>query len=456
MNTTVSRRRFLKQSAAALAVPLVLPRSIALAQNSARLSMGCIGVGSMGRGDAHGFNHSTDILAVADVDANYGLRQTLKSGLGRRVDDQVITPDAYKDYRKILERKDIDLVTVVTPDHWHVKIAVEALQAGKHVFCQKPVTLTLEENKIIRAACQKYGKAFQVGTWQRSQRDLFMTATLMIRSGMLGDVKHVVCHIDGSPSSGSLSPLQVPESLDWEMWQGPAPRHELLGQHVADDGHMGQSRCHYEYRWWYEYSGGKFTDWGAHHIDCALWALNRDRAGCGPVAVNPVQVVHPVEFRDGNPVAEDRYNTATSFDIELKFQDGLVINVVSGSPDGNGILFEGTKGRIHVSRGRIKGKPYEEMPKDQFGDEDFKALYNGKPFEGHKENFLRCVLEGGTPVSDIESHVQALNCCHLCTIAARLGREIKWDPVVERVLDDEQAIAMMARTPHKGYEIPEF
>lgn len=458
----LSRRDFLKKSAAlaamATAIPVTYaPKPVWAQAPSDRIRLGCIGVGSMGLGDAHGFNGLTDIVAICDVDENYGIARTINSGIGKReANGQVIQPDTYKDYRRILERDDIDAVSIVTPDHWHVKIAVEALMAGKHVFCQKPLTLTLEENQIIRRACAKYGKAFQIGTWQRCQRDQFVKATLMVRKGYIGDVKRITCDIGGSPTSGEIPKAEVPAGLDWEMWQGPAPRHDFLSTGMTNnrDGNLGQTRCHYEFRWWYEYSGGKFTDWGAHHIDCALWALNLQTPGTGPISFDGTNAHHPVEFKDGYPTVDNRYNTSDNFDIKCMFENGIEMHVVSGSPDGNGILFEGTKGRFHVSRGRCKGKPVEELPQDAFTEDDYRELFHGKPVEGHKENFIRCVREGGTCISDVVSHVQAMNACHLCGIAARLNREIKWDPKAEKIVGDDQAATFYARQETKGYEIP--
>ena len=458
----LSRRDFLKKSAAlaamATAIPVTYaPKPVGAQAPSDRIRLGCIGVGSMGLGDAHGFNGLTDIVAICDVDENYGIARTINSGIGKRdANGQVIQPDTYKDYRRILERDDIDAVSIVTPDHWHVKIAVEALMAGKHVFCQKPLTLTLEENQIIRRACAKYGKAFQIGTWQRCQIDQFVKATLLVRKGYIGDVKKITCDIGGSPTSGEIPKAEVPAGLDWEMWQGPAPRHDFLSTGVTNnrDGNLGQTRCHYEFRWWYEYSGGKFTDWGAHHIDCALWALNLQTPGTGPISFDGTNAHHPVEFKDGYPTVDNRYNTSDNFDIKCMFENGIEMHVVSGSPDGNGILFEGTKGRFHVSRGRCKGKPVEELPQDAFTEDDYRELFHGKPVEGHKENFIRCVREGGTCISDVVSHVQAMNACHLCGIAARLNREIKWDPKAEKIVGDDQAATFYARQETKGYEIP--
>ncbi|MDO5308450.1 MAG: Gfo/Idh/MocA family oxidoreductase [Planctomycetia bacterium] len=460
----MDRREFLRASSL-IAATSVLPtmpgvKPVWAQAPSDRLRMGCIGVGSMGRGDAHGFNGLCDIVAICDLDKDYGLARTINSGIGKKDDKgQTITPDAYKDYRRVLERDDIDVVTVVTPDHWHVKIAVEALQAGKHVFCQKPLTLTLEENKIIRKAVEKYGKTFQVGTQQRSQYNEFARATLIVRAGLLGDIKRVVCDIGTPPICDKDIPQSnPPEDFDWDFYLGQAPYTEFLADGDVQgsdnkDNRFGRTRCHYEFRWWYEYSGGKFTDWGAHHIDCALWAMGLDKIGTGPLTIDGTNAKHPVPFKDGYPTVNNRYNTSHEFDIVLKLTNGAEMHVVNSSPDGNGILFEGTKGRLHVSRGRCKGKVIEELPQDYFSQDDFNALYNGKPFEGHKENFIRCIREGGKPVSDVWSHVQALNCCHLSAIAARLGRQISWDPKTEQIVGDEQAASFQAREQRKGYEI---
>lgn len=463
MTKKSNRRTFLKEvslATAVTAIPSVFsPVQLnAFTAPSDRLRMGCIGLGSMGRGDAAQFNKIVDIIALCDIDTTMlGRAENLK--LGPNISGKRRTPETSTDYRRILDRKDIDVVSIVTPDHWHVKIAIEALQAGKHVFCQKPLTLTLEENQLIRRACEKYGKVFQVGTQQRSQRDQFMTATLMVRSGMLGRIKRVTCDIGGSPTSGDIPKAEVPASLDWNTWLGQAPYTEFLAQDTSYRPHhmpFAQTRCHYEFRWWYEYSGGKFTDWGAHHVDCALWALNLQELGTGPVSVNGTDAEHPVLFKDGYPTVSNRYNTAHKFNIIANFADGLEMVITSGSPDGNGILFEGTQGRIHVNRQRIKGGVYQNMPADTFKPEDFMTLYNGKPYESHKKNFIRCIREGGKPVSDVATHVLAMNLCHLCGISARLKRIIKWDPLKEIITGDEQAATFFAREQRKGFEIPKI
>ncbi len=443
IRTTTSRRRFLGGSAAAgLAVsglPSVAWSRPAFANEapSDRPGIGCIGVGSMGTGDARDHARFGDILAVCDVDARHAERARNDEKIGKG------KADAYGDYRRVLERPDIDVVSIVTPDHWHVKIAIEALEAGKHVFCQKPLTLTIEENKLIRAACEKHpDRQFLIGTQQRSDRGRFLRAVNMVQKGLLGPIKKVTVGINGSPTGGPFPVAEVPKELDWEMWLGQAPQVDYR-----------EKRCHYQFRWWYEYSGGKFTDWGAHHVDIAQWALQEDALGKGPVKIDGSDAKHPVPFKDGNPERDDSYNTSNDFAILCTFPSGVEMTVTSRGD--NGILFEGEKGKLFVNRGKITGAPIEEnWDKDQFTDADVSALYKGKPFEGHKNNFYRCIREGGLPVSDVFSHLITMNTCHLTAIAARLGRSITWDPAAEVITGDDQAQAMTARTPRAGYEIP--
>ena len=435
-----SRRTFLGTTAsAAAAVPYFAWTNPAFANLSAndRPQIGCIGTGSMGTGDARDHARFGDIVAVCDVDNRHAerCRNDDKAGKG--------LADVYRDYRRVLDRPDIDVVSIVTPDHWHVKIAIEALQAGKHVFCQKPLSLTLEENRLARAAAEKYPHLqFFIGTQQRSDRERFLRAVNMVHKGLLGPIKKVTVGINGSPTGGPFPIADVPRELNWEMWLGQAPEVPYR-----------ERRCHYEFRWWYEYSGGKFTDWGAHHVDIAQWALQEDQKGKGPIKIDGTDAQHPVPFENGFPTVDDCYNTSQDFAITCTFPSGTEMIVTSRGD--NGILFEGEKGRVFVNRERITGKPIEdEWDKDQYTEADVIALYKGKPFEGHKENFYRCIREGGLPVSDVYSHVMAMSTCHLSAIAARLGRMINWDPATETILGDDQAAAFIARAARSGYEIP--
>ena len=435
-----SRRTFLGTTAsAAAAVPYFAWTNPAFANLSAndRPQIGCIGTGSMGTGDARDHARFGDIVAVCDVDNRHAerCRNDDKAGKG--------LADVYRDYRRVLDRPDIDVVSIVTPDHWHVKIAIEALQAGKHVFCQKPLSLTLEENRLARAAAEKYPHLqFFIGTQQRSDRERFLRAVNMVHKGLLGPIKKVTVGINGSPTGGPFPIADIPRELNWEMWLGQAPEVPYR-----------ERRCHYEFRWWYEYSGGKFTDWGAHHVDIAQWALQEDQKGKGPIKIDGTDAQHPVPFENGYPTVDDCYNTSQDFAITCTFPSGTEMIVTSRGD--NGILFEGEKGRVFVNRERITGKPIEdEWDKDQYTKADVIALYKGKPFEGHKENFYRCIREGGLPVSDVYSHVMAMSTCHLSAIAARLGRMINWDPATETILGDDQAAAFIARAARSGYEIP--
>ncbi|MCO6043914.1 Gfo/Idh/MocA family oxidoreductase [Aeoliella sp. ICT_H6.2] len=434
-----SRRQFLATSAAAAAVPYFAWNQKAFAndEKNDRPNIGCIGVGSMGTGDARGHAHFGDVVAVCDVDMGHARRAKNDDNIGKG------KADMYEDYRKVLDRDDIDVVSIVTPDHWHVKIAIEALQAGKHVFCQKPLTLTLEENQLIRNACKKYPDlVFTVGTQQRSQKDLFLRAVNMVQKGLLGDITKVTAGINGSPTGGPFKAVVPPADLDWYMWLGQAPLTDYM-----------EKRCHYEFRWWYEYSGGKFTDWGAHHVDIATWALDQQGEGKGPVEVDGTDANHPVPFENGYPTVDNKYNTSHDFDVVCKYDNGTVLHVTSRGE--NGILFEGTKGRIFVNRGKITGKPIEEKwDEGEFTTADVEKLYKGKPYEGHKSNFYRCIREGGQPVSDVFSHVQAMNICHLSSVASRLNRKINWDPKAEQITGDDQAATFFARRQRPGFEIP--
>lgn len=436
-----NRRTFVKSAAAATFASGFLPYfpftkpAFANRMKNDRPIVGCIGVGSMGTGDAQEHSRFGDIVAVCDADSRRVEAAKNDENIGKG------KADAYSDYRKVLDRTDVNVVSIVTPDHWHVKIALEALAAGKHVFCQKPLSLTLEENQLIRKACEKYSKqVFLVGTQQRSDRNLFLRAVNMVQQGLLGKIKKVTVGINGGLTGGPFAVEPPPAELDWDRWLGPAPKVDYR-----------EKRCHYEFRWWYEYSGGKFTDWGAHHVDIAQWALGENGPGAGPVEFDGSDSKHPVEFKDGYPLVDDCFNTSHDFAVKCKFASGVEMTIDSRSE--NGILFEGEKGRMFVKRDKIAGRPIEEnWDKDVFGDEQVRKLYKDKPFEGHKDNFYRCISEGGLPISDVFSHVQIMNTCHLTAIAARLKRTIKWDPKTETIVGDEQAAKFFGRVPRAGFE----
>ena len=271
----------------------------------------------------------------------------------------------------------------------------------------------------------------------------------MIRAGRLGKVTSAVITIGGAPSSQPLPVKPIPQGLNWDKWLGQAPQADYVaGPSKNSEQQFPDSRSHITYRWWYEYSGGKLTDWGAHHVDIATWGMGK--TDTGPVSLNPVMVKHPVELKDGYPVDSARYNTATEFHITAVFADGMELTLRHDTD--NGILFEGTAGRIFVNRGRLSGKPVDDLKSNPLPAGALEEIY-GRPLTDHVENFFQAVADRKPAVSDPCSHHRALSTCHLAGIAARLGRPIQWDPTNERVIGDKQAQSFVRRDKRTGFEI---
>jgi predicted dehydrogenase len=451
-----NRREFLKTAGAASApfwFAIGTGRAADLLGPNERPVVGCIGTGNQWRGyDGPRAIQFFDCVAVCDVDSDH-----LQQGLAcvRRNERKKGTKvDLYRDYRQLLDRKDIDVVTVVTPDHWHSKIAIEAMQAGKDVYCEKPLTLTIDEGKQIIKALDQTKRVFQVGTQQRSEMHFnFVKAVALVRSGRIGKLKRAICDIGTGETSEALDRMPAPKSLDWEMWLGQAPQVDYREKKF---GKTLKTRGHHEFRWWYEYSGGKLTDWGAHHVDIAQWAVTGDAmARSGPHTIEPVHFAHPVPFKNGYPTLDDRYNTATTFTIRCEFPGGVEIVIKNSTPEGNGILFEGTEGHFHVGRSleSFFGTPVEELQTRPLPQEFLTQLYKGKKPGNHMRNFAECVQTREQPVSDVYTHHRAITTCHLANIAMRLGRTLRWDPQVEQIVGDPEAQGLQAREQRKGYEI---
>lgn len=447
-----SRRQFLQNIAAAGAAS-VLPRSVnrVLGDESAndRPVFGTIGLRNQGWEITSKSFRFADFAALADVDAKV---------LGQNVEKvekrQGKKPDAYNDYRKILDRKDIDAVMIATPDHWHTKIAVEAMRAGKDVYCEKPLTLTIDEGKLIERVVKETGRVFQVGTMQRTESEQrFLRAIALIRNGRVGKVTKVTCGINDMEASPVIPAVAVPEGLDWDSWLGPAPKAPYRALPEMRQGYGGgvplYSNCHYSFRNWHEYSGGKLTDWGAHHVDIACWALGA--SGTGPSKVTPVDYTLPVEYKDGYPVVDDRYNVATRFNIRVAMPGDVELMITSEGD--NGILFEGTEGRFFVNRGKIAGKPIDNLKDHPLPDGAIEEVYGGKVSANHTANFIEAMKSRKQPISDVWSHNRMLEICHLSNIAMRLGRELQWDPVKREIVGDAQANSFLARENRKGFEI---
>ncbi len=456
------RRSFIKRGAAAglcaATAPTILPKLYAQdTPASDRLNVACIGVGGRGSGVGGQAGSLGRIVAACDVfrpNAERFAEQQAEKGHQFEL---------FSDYREMFEKvKDIDVVTIGTPDHWHVKIAIDAMKAGKHVYCEKPLTLTLAEGQLVQEAVKKYGKTFQVGTQQRSEFDMrFLKAVAIAQSGRLGKTLEAVSSVGKAASRSSKKDLpfgpfeteKVPETLNWDMWLGPAPEVEFCPERIG-----------WNFRWWFEYSGGQVTDWGVHHTDIAFWAL----AGADGQAVEAQgsgewMAVERDKVRDfllGKVPPKDMplgYNTAYTFDVDIKLSTGNVIKLVSGE---NHLMISGELGRIRVNRERLTGKPVEDVDADPKAAKEIEELmaklYGGElPNKnlGHMRNFFDCVKSGKQPVANVRDHVRAVNACHLANIALLTGRNVRFDPASQKFIGDEEANKMIGREKRQGYGI---
>lgn len=447
-----TRRQFLKSTVAAGAASIAIPsanRAFGYQSANERPVFATIGLRNQGWTITSKSFRFADFAALADVDANI-----LGANVEKTQKAQGKKPDSYKDYRKILDRDDIDAVMIATPDHWHTKIAVEAMYAGKDVYCEKPLTLTIAEGKLIEKVVKETGRVFQVGTMQRTESSQrFLKAVAMVKHGRIGTVRKVTCGIGGFSPSPEIPVAPVPEGLDWDFWLGPAPKVPYRALPEMRKGYGGgvplYSNCHYSFRNWHEYSGGKLTDWGAHHVDIACWAIGASETG--PSKVTPLNYKLPVEYKDGYPQVDNQYNIATEYDIRADMPNNIEL-LITNKGD-NGILFEGTEGRFFVNRGKIVGKPIEDLKDNPLPDGAIEEVYGGKVSENHTANFIEGMKARKQPISDVWTHNRMLEICHLSNIAMRLDRAVKWDPVKREIIDDAQANSFLSRESRKGYEI---
>ena len=460
----VSRRRFLQSTstlAAASSLGVFSSTSAVRADSpNERPKFALIGCGGQGTGDGRRALNYGDIVAVCDVDTSHSAYA--KAAYTRRMaaKGKEVRIDVYDDYRAIIDRDDIDAIICGTVDHWHVKISAEALKSGKDVYCEKPLTLTVEEGRIISKVAKETDRIIQVGTQQRSD-ERFLKAVTIAHSGRLGKIKKVTVGLNHNPFSKPLPAVAPPKTLNWDRWKGPTEdvpyrflKDGKAGQTLVrtlGDGSINASNCHKEFRWWLQYSGGKMTDWGAHHVDIAQWIIDQCGPGQGPTTIKPVMAETRVPFdEDGHPTLDDRYNPPHRFTVHLRFPNGVLMEITSEGR--NGILVEGTEGRIFVNRGTIEGKPVEDLDSNPLPGDWLEDIYGG-PVVEHVNNFFDCITSRKKPASDVWTHVAAINTCHLSNIAIRLNREIEWDAATQTIKGDAKASALLTRDRRKGYEI---
>jgi predicted dehydrogenase len=435
MNQQLTRRRFVQTSAAAAALAAnpywLTSRVEAQEARNERPQVGAIGLGGQGTGIAQRASAYGDVVAVCDVHRQHAERAKEK---------HFAKAEVYEDYRKLLDRADVEAVTIGTPDHWHTEIALAALDAGKHVYCEKPLTLTIDEGKQLVAMVQKTSKVMQVGTQQRGdQYTLFGRAVATVRSGQLGKIKKVTVNLPLSTEEGGpFSPQPVPEGLNWDFWLGQAP--------LAD---YCPERCHFRFRWWYEYSGGICTDWGAHHMDVAHWALNVENSG--PLSVDGTATRLP-NIPGG-------FNTPKLVTVNYLYPGNVHVQLLAQPPGDEGVTFEGENGRIYVNRGRITGKPIEEQDANASLKDSIMAevekLYKGNTAKmgDHMGNFFEAWKFGKWPISDVESQHRSVSACHLANISIRLGRKLTWDAAKQEFVGDSEANGMLSRKQREPYQV---
>ena len=418
----LSRRSALHRLAGTLATPALI-RSSALGRTGRpapanRLTLGCIGLGSMGMRHVKGFLQENDcrIVAVCDVDANR--RKAAVTEVNNHYKTADCTPHA--DFREVIERSDVDALVLSLPDHWHAIPGIMAARAGKDVYGEKPLALTIAEGREMVRAVNRYGIVWQMGSWQRSTSH-FRFACELVRNGRIGTLSRVEVGIGEGPTITPQPVMPVPEGFDYDSWLGPAPWAPYT-----------EKRCHWNFRWILDYSGGQVTDWGAHHIDIAHWGMGADDTG-------------PLEIHGRGDFPPGLWDAAVTYRFTCTYARGVTLEVASNNVLKQGVRWIGDRGWVHVTRSGLTAEP-EALLKEEIGPEEIHLPRPpGDHRQGHRRDFLKCISSRGKPITPIEVGHRSITVAHLGNIAMRLGRTIRWDPEAEEILDDPAAAAMLSR-----------
>ncbi len=444
----VNRRRFLagglSTALATIGFPYIVPSSaLGKAGNiapSSRITFGSIGVGGMGTNNMRAFLAQDDVQVVAVCDVvkqndQYGhwykkgwqgawfgresARKIVEDHYARKAQaGQYKGCSAYGDFRELLARDDIDAVCITTPDHWHAIMAIRAAETGKHIYCEKPLSLTIADGRAMVEAANRYGVVFQTGTHRRSDRQYRFICEL-IRNGRIGRLQKAVTTIGTNNKEAPAKdwqPMPVPEWLDYDMWLGPAP---WAPYH--------KDRCLYTFRFGIDYSGGQTTNLGAHEIDIVQWANGTDETG-------------PVEVEDlgGEFPKDGLFTTATFVNFRAKYANG--VELICRTEDGGVLRFEGSEGWIQLQNNELTCGP-ESLKTSVIGPNEI-HLYQS---EEHHRNFIDCIKEHRLTAAPVEVGHRSTSICHLGNIAMTLKRKLNWDPAKERFVNDDQADRMLAR-----------
>jgi len=404
----VSRRGFLKSTAAAAVAPYVVPSTVlGAAPPSDRIAMGLIGIGKMCWGHLGAMlgRANVQVLAVCDVDP------VKRDRAKKRADDRYANHgarkrvDAYTDFRKVLGRTDIDAILTATPDHWHAIVAIRAAEAGKDIYSEKPLSLTLGEARAMVTAVRRYDRVFQTGSQQRSTAN-FRFACEMVRSGRVGKLHTVHVNVGGPSVPCHLPAQPVREGVDWDLWLGPAPWrpfHETICPPYTFKGWP-------QWRRFRDYSGGSMTDIGHHHFDIAQWGMGTELTG-------PVEIIPP-EHSDAKR-------------LTYKYANGVTMYHGGGAAS---IHFIGTDGEVLVGRGHLSTVPADMMHEPLGADEVH--LYESR---NHHNDWLDCIRTRQRPIADVEIGCRSVSICHLGNLAYWLKRPLRWDPDREVFLGDDEA-----------------
>jgi len=424
-----SRRDFLHRTGAAVAGGVFLgagPSSL-LAQTptqrpvgaNERILLGLIGVGNQGR--SHLTSQMREIIAVCDVDRDH--LNEARDRVQRTNGGQCA---AHADFRRVLDDRNVNAVIIVTPDHWHALPTVLACQAGKHVYCEKPLTLTIAEGQTMVRAARHNRVIVQTGSQQRSD-ERFRRACEIIRNGGLGELRQVRVGIPRVNFSGPpVADSAPPANLDYPFWLGPAPERPY-----------NPKRVHYNFRFFWDYSGGQQTNWGAHHLDIVQWALGMDESG-------PVRVEGTARYH-----AQRWFEVPESYDLTYTYASGL--RVLAGNQHPGGVTFEGARGTLHVNRGRLEATPPELLRwKPGVGATRLMVSRN------HHQNWRESIRSGQLPICDVAIGHRSATVCHLGNIALRSGKAVTWDPAREVITGDAEQARMVSRPYRTPWRLPEI
>lgn len=418
----MKRRNFISNSSKAALAFTILPRHVLGGQGyiapADRLNLAYIGVGKQSHSLLKSFSGCREVFigAVCDVDSKK-LDHFKGLALKENESKQAGNVKAYKHYRDLLQQKDIDAVVIATPDHWHAQIAVDAAAAGKDIYCEKPLALTIAEGRAMVDAARKYKRVFQTGSMQRSSFN-FRQAAELVYNNYIGKIKEINVSVGEPVKQCDLPSLPVPEYLDWDLWVGPSlyrGYNPVLSPPIEDAS----------WAWWRGYrnfGGGLITDWGAHMFDIVQWALGMDHSG-------PVQFIPP-------PVANAKDG------LSFVYANGVKVNHKDWGAK-NAIQFIGEKGKIEVSRSFLRTDP-ENLASLKFSSKD-KRLYFS---DSHYQDWIDAIKKRSKPICDVETGHRSASVCNAVNIAYELQRTLKWDPVKEK-FDDEYANIMRSR-PYRG------